>query len=61
MTGIESVEGDASGITVEGNNIIVPEGAEVYTISGVAVKPVNLATGIYIVRFANGKAVKVVI
>ncbi len=61
VTGIESVEGDASGITVEGNNIIVPEGAEVYTISGVAVKPVNLATGIYIVRFANGKAVKVVI
>ena len=61
VTGIESVEGDASGITVEGNNIIVLEGAEVYTISGVAVKPVNLATGIYIVRFANGKAVKVVI
>ena len=59
MGGVESVEGDASMVTVEGNNIVAPEGATVYNLEGVAVNPVNLAAGVYIVRLADGQTVKV--
>ena len=60
MGGVEGVEGDSAAmVTVEGNNILAPEGATVYNLNGVAVNPVNLAAGVYIVRLADGQTVKV--
>ena len=60
MGGVEGVEGDSAAmVTVEGNNIVAPEGATVYNLNGVAVNPVNLAAGVYIVRLADGQTVKV--
>jgi hypothetical protein len=46
---------------VMGNSIIVGDGASVYTLSGVRVDGTNLASGVYVVRLANGSAVKVAI
>lgn len=52
-TSIGSVE-IADKIKVEGRNIIVPEGAEIYTLSGIKTEPRNLVPGIYIVRTSAG-------
>lgn len=60
-SGVEGVDFDNASVVTVGNDIIVPEGAMVYNMNGVIVNPVNLASGVYIVRLANGKAVKVVI
>ncbi|WP_438871832.1 hypothetical protein [Paramuribaculum intestinale] len=48
---------------VEGNSIIVPEGAQTFDIAGRRVNPnpQGLPRGIYIVRLASGKAVKAVV
>ena len=46
---------------VKGNTIIAPEGSMIFTINGMRVNGDNLASGIYIVRFATGKSVKVAI
>lgn len=54
-TSVDSLE-IADEIKVEGSNLIVPEGAEVYTIDGINIKPNNLAPGIYIVRTSVGIA-----
>lgn len=58
-TGIDNiaVEND---IRVEGNNIIAPANAEVYSISGVRVNANGLNNGVYVVR-VNGNAVKVLV
>ena len=59
QSGIEGVEGDSTGVRVEGNAIIAPEGSKVYDLSGREVTPSALTPGIYIVRIPGGKAVKV--
>ena len=63
VTGISGVEADqeAGSVRVEGNSIIVPEGAQTFDIAGRRVNPQGLPRGIYIVRLASGKAVKAVV
>lgn len=47
-------------VRVEGNDIIAPAGAEVYSISGARVAETGLQSGVYVVR-VDGKAVKVLV
>ncbi|MDE5723152.1 MAG: chitobiase/beta-hexosaminidase C-terminal domain-containing protein, partial [Paramuribaculum sp.] len=62
VTGIGGVGADeAESVSVEGNTIIVPEGAQTFDIAGRRVNPQGLPRGIYIVRLASGKAVKAVV
>lgn len=56
---VESVALDQP-IEIVGNNIIAPEGADIYTIGGVRVNGENLASGVYVVRVA-GKSFKVIV
>ena len=56
---VESVALDQP-IAIVGNNIIAPEGADIYTIGGVRVNGENLASGVYVVRVA-GKSFKVIV
>jgi hypothetical protein len=44
-----------------GRDLYLPEGAELYTVGGVRVAADNLANGIYVVRYANGKAAKILV
>ncbi|MCI9608563.1 MAG: hypothetical protein HFJ94_10400, partial [Muribaculaceae bacterium] len=46
-------------IRVEAGSIIAPEGSAVFDITGRRVNATGLRAGIYIVRTAGGKAVKV--
>lgn len=59
---VQSVEGVVldQPIAIVGNNIIAPEGADIYTIGGVRVNGENLASGVYVVRVA-GKSFKVIV
>lgn len=60
VTGIDGVDSDRQeGVRTEGRDIVAPEGSEVYDIAGRRVRPTGLASGIYIVRTPDGKAVKV--
>ena len=60
VTGIEDVDADRQeSVRAEGNDIVAPAGSEVYDIAGRRVRPTGLASGIYIVRTPDGKAVKV--
>lgn len=53
---------DSEMVEVWGNNILVPEGAVIYNLSGVAVNGENLPRGIYVVTKPSfSKAVKVMI
>lgn len=52
-SGIDDITGDTE-VRVEGNSIIVPEGARIFTLSGIRVDGRNLAPGIYLVN--TGKA-----
>ena len=63
VTGIDGVGADqeAGSVRVEGNSIIVPEGAQTFDIAGRRVNPQGLPRGIYIVRLASGKALKAVV
>ena len=63
VTGIDGVGADqeAGSVRVEGNSIIVPEGAQTFDIAGRRVNPQGLPRGIYIVRLASGKAIKAVV
>ncbi|MDE5722693.1 MAG: chitobiase/beta-hexosaminidase C-terminal domain-containing protein, partial [Paramuribaculum sp.] len=62
VSGISGVGADeAESVSVEGNSIIVPEGAQTFDIAGRRVNPQGLPRGIYIVRLASGKAVKAVV
>ena len=62
FTGVESLYFGTEGVKVIGGHIVVPEGAEVFTISGVRVNTLDrVANGIYIVRLANGASLKVVV
>lgn len=47
-------------IRIDGNSIIIPEGAKVYTAAGYEVNPSNLEAGIYVVYF-NNQVEKVII
>ena len=47
-------------IHIDGNSIIIPEGAKVYTATGYEVNPTNLQAGIYVVSLGNQVA-KVII
>lgn len=47
-------------IRINGNSIIIPEGAKVYTTAGYEVNPSNLPAGIYVVNF-NNQVAKVII
>ena len=59
---VQSVEGVVldQPIAIVGNNIIAPEGADIYTVGGVRVNGENLASGVYVVRVA-GKSFKVIV
>lgn len=58
-TGVEAIN-VLDGVYVEGNNIVAPEGAKVYSINGAAAGLNGLASGLYIV-VAGDKAVKVLV
>ncbi len=59
-TGIDGIGADSSdSVRVEGNSIIAPEGSAVFDITGRRVNATGLRAGIYIVRTADGKSVKV--
>lgn len=59
---IDSVGADAAcGVRVEGSAIIAPAGSEVYDLSGRRVAGSGLGRGVYIVRLADGTAVKAVV
>ncbi|MDE5878013.1 MAG: hypothetical protein K2H47_11025 [Muribaculaceae bacterium] len=51
-TGIKTVNGNSE-VTVNGNTIIAPADAQIYTIDGVRTNGTDLTTGIYIVRVAD--------
>lgn len=51
-TGVKTVNGNRE-ITVNGNTIIAPVDAQIYTIDGIRTNGTNLPTGIYIVRVAD--------
>ena len=62
LDGIESIGFGAEGVKVVGGHIMVPEGAEVYSIGGMRVNTLDrVAAGIYIVRLANGTTTKVIV
>ncbi len=44
-----------------GNDIYLPSGAAIYNLSGAKVSSFNLASGIYIIRFAGGATAKVMV
>ena len=59
-TGIDGVSGEGeNAVRVDGSDIIAPEGSEVFDLNGRRVNPTGLASGVYIVRTPDGKAVKV--
>ena len=59
-TGIDGIGADSSdSVRVEGGSIIAPEGSAVFDITGRRVNATGLRAGIYIVRTADGNAVKV--
>lgn len=58
VTSLDSIFNDGS-VKVVNGAIVAPEGSEVYTISGIRIADFNVEPGMYIVRLANGKAVKV--
>jgi DUF971 family protein len=47
--------------TMIGRDLYLPEGAALYTINGTRVATDNLANGIYIIRYANGSAAKILV
>ncbi len=57
----ETIAGDEAPITVDGRDIIVPDGGAVYDLNGRRVSGIGLQPGIYIAVKANGEAVKVYI
>ncbi|MDE5745149.1 MAG: leucine-rich repeat protein [Paramuribaculum sp.] len=58
--GIDGVEGDDENVvSVDGGNIIAPEGSEVFDLNGRKVKPERLHPGIYIVRVPGSRSIKV--
>jgi hypothetical protein len=60
-SGVEAVEGEEAQVYVLGGSIIAPEGAEVYSVNGARVNANGLAAGVYVVRLADGNAVKVLV
>lgn len=59
VTGVETVE-SVPVVYVNGNSIIAPEGAVVYSVNGVRCGTENLQSGLYVVALGN-KAVKVLV
>lgn len=60
VSGINGVTVEA-GVSVENGSIVAPADAVVYSVNGAKVNPANVATGLYIVKLANGQAVKVLV
>lgn len=61
-SGINGVYFGNEGLYVAGGKIVAPEGAEIYTVSGIRVNASErMASGIYIVRLADGSAQKVLV
>lgn len=58
--GINGVTVEA-GVYVENGAIVAPSDAVVYSVNGAKVNPANVATGLYIVKLANGQAVKLLV
>ena len=56
---IKGVADDGFSVTARGGSIEAPEGAEVFTISGMRVGRDNLPAGVYVVRH-GGKSQKVI-
>lgn len=60
LSGINGIFFGEEGVSVRGGEIVAPEGAEIYNLSGIRMANGHVAPGIYIVRVA-GKAVKVTV
>ena len=59
ITSIADVELDGN-VIVRGNDIIAPQGAAIFTVSGIRVPAEGLAPGVYVVVLGN-QAVKVMV
>ena len=59
ITSIADVELDGN-VIVHGNDIIAPQGAAIFTVSGIRVPAEGLAPGVYVVVLGN-QAVKVMV
>ena len=53
-SGIDAIEDSDTGVIVNGNSIIAPEGSRVYDISGRIMDAETLPAGIYIVNTPKG-------
>lgn len=51
--GVDDIDSDDGIIKVEGNSIIAPDSARIFTMQGVETSNTNLAHGIYLVRYDN--------
>lgn len=60
LSGINGIFFGEEGVSVRGGEIVAPEGAEIYNLSGIRMANGHVAPGIYIVRVA-GKVVKVTV
>lgn len=52
ITSVDSIDLE-NDVIVRGNNIYAPQGAAIYTVSGISVDGLNLEPGIYVVRYGN--------
>jgi hypothetical protein len=60
VVSVDTVTDDEHAYLV-GRDIYLPEGAVLYTISGVRIAAENVADGIYVVKYANGTADKILV
>lgn len=62
VSGVDEIAGASDRVYVEGNRIIAPEDARIFTSTGLRVNGRNnLSPGIYIVRLAGGRTVKLIV
>ena len=61
-TGVGEIDGDDEEIAVIDGNLIVPEGARIFTLNGMQLAGgQNVPAGVYVVVLRSGKAVKVLV
>lgn len=60
-TGVEGIDAEMAIVKVANGCIEVPAGAQIFSVAGVRVNGENVAAGVYVVRLANGKTVKVMV
>lgn len=57
-TGVNEIANDNATAIVNGDTVLLPQGAALYNLNGVRVSPAGLAPGVYVVRYADNTAAK---